>query len=71
MTHPFPTRRATLAALAASLLPAWPLAHAAPPLDTGWKPAKPEFIVPSGAGAALDSAARKLTELLVYLKQQR
>ena len=33
--------------------------------DTGWKPGKaPEFIVPSGAGAALDVAARKLTELL-------
>ncbi|WP_417285486.1 tripartite tricarboxylate transporter substrate binding protein [Comamonas sp.] len=30
-----------------------------------WKPSKsPEFIVPSGAGAALDVAARKLTELL-------
>lgn len=30
-----------------------------------WKPNKsPEFIVPSGAGAALDIAARKLTELL-------
>ena len=33
--------------------------------DTPWKPgAQPEFIVPSGAGAALDTAARKLTELL-------
>lgn len=30
-----------------------------------WKPGKStEFIVPSGAGAALDQAARKLTELL-------
>ena len=30
-----------------------------------WKPSKStEFIVPSGAGAALDQAARKLTELL-------
>ena len=32
---------------------------------TNWKPNKQvEFIVPSGAGAALDVAARKLTELL-------
>lgn len=35
--------------------------------ETGtWTPSKtPEFIVPSGAGAALDVAARKLTELLI------
>lgn len=33
--------------------------------EASWKPGKaPEFIVPSGAGAALDVAARKLTELL-------
>lgn len=33
--------------------------------STAWKPSKStEFIVPSGAGAALDVAARKLTELL-------
>ncbi|KQP12865.1 TctC [Pseudorhodoferax sp. Leaf267] len=51
--------------MAASLLPAWTsAARAAPANDTGWKPGKPEFIVPSGAGAALDAAARKLTELL-------
>ena len=32
---------------------------------SAWKPSKAtEFIVPSGAGAALDQAARKLTELL-------
>lgn len=33
--------------------------------ETPWKAgAQPEFIVPSGPGAALDNAARKLTELL-------
>ena len=52
------TRRASLALLAAAALPR-AQASTAP-----WKPAKPEFIVPSGAGAALDAAARKLTELL-------
>ena len=36
------------------------------PSAASWKPSKAtEFIVPSGAGAALDVAARKLTELLV------
>lgn len=42
--------------------------HAAEPAaqESAWKPSKtPEFLVPSGAGAALDVAARKLTELLV------
>lgn len=35
------------------------------PAGTNWQPSKtPEFIVPSGAGAALDVAARKLTELM-------
>lgn len=53
-----PTRRASLALLAAAMLPPARATTAA------WKPAKPEFIVPSGAGAALDAAARKLTELL-------
>lgn len=53
-----PTRRASLALLTAGLLPQ------ARATTGSWKPAKPEFIVPSGAGAALDSAARKLTELL-------
>lgn len=34
--------------------------------DAPWQPHKTvEYIVPSGAGAALDAAARKLTELLV------
>lgn len=50
---------ATLCAISAPLQ-----ASAAAPSD--WQPSKtPEFIVPSGAGAALDVAARKLTELLV------
>jgi len=31
---------------------------------TGWRPAKGEFIVPSGPGAALDSAARMIVQLL-------
>lgn len=31
---------------------------------TGWHPTKGEFIVPSGPGAALDSAARMLVQLL-------
>lgn len=62
--HHFPNRRAHFAALVASLLLGWTSAQAAPPADADWKPGKPEFIVPSGAGAALDSAARKLTELL-------
>ncbi|WP_326535876.1 tripartite tricarboxylate transporter substrate binding protein [Pseudorhodoferax sp.] len=57
LLHATPTRRAALALLASTALPA--LATDAP-----WTPSKPEFIVPSGAGAALDSAARKLTELL-------
>lgn len=46
---------------------AWDMpAQAAEEAAQAWKPSKtPEFIVPSGAGAALDVAARKLTELLV------
>lgn len=60
----FLTRRTGLAALGIGLLLQGPLAQAAPPQDTAWQPSKPEFIVPSGAGAALDAAARKLTELL-------
>lgn len=62
--HPFLKRRAQLAALATGLLLGWTSAQAAPPVEPAWKPGKPEFIVPSGAGAALDAAARKLTELL-------
>lgn len=54
---PRPARRTALAALLACALPP-ALARAA------WTPSQPEFIVPSGAGAALDAAARKLTELL-------
>ncbi|HEY4664142.1 MAG TPA: tripartite tricarboxylate transporter substrate binding protein [Comamonas sp.] len=51
---------ACVALLCASGMPASAAENAA------WKPSKtPEFIVPSGAGAALDVAARKLTELLV------
>lgn len=38
-------------------------AHASEP--AAWKPSKPlEFVVPGGAGAALDLAARKLTDIL-------
>ncbi len=57
------SRRAVLA-LAMGLLPAWALAQSATTTAPAWRPTKPEFIVPSGAGAALDAAARKLTELL-------
>ena len=55
--------RALAAALLslAALLPAHAQADAAPPWRAG---AQPEFVVPSGPGAALDAAARKLTELL-------
>lgn len=50
-----------LACCAMAAGPAMAQGNAAAP----WQPTKPtEFIVPSGAGAALDVAARKLTELL-------
>lgn len=52
-----------LLAMSASAFAQSSSAPAAP--AAAWKPSKsPEFIVPSGAGAALDVAARKLTELL-------
>lgn len=63
-------RRHVLATLLATTAMAFGLAAPAqaqtPALDaTGWRPSKaPEFIVPGGAGAALDLAARKLTEVL-------
>ncbi|MFC7205582.1 tripartite tricarboxylate transporter substrate-binding protein [Comamonas endophytica] len=71
-TKHFPPPRLALsrrAALAAALAcSAWLPAQA----QTGagsWKPSKStEFLVPSGAGAALDVAARKLTELLAREK---
>jgi putative tricarboxylic transport membrane protein len=65
MPTPFPTpRRALLAALTLGLLLGSGVAQAQATLPAAWQPSKPEFIVPSGAGAALDTAARKLTELL-------
>jgi putative tricarboxylic transport membrane protein len=64
LPHLRPTRRTALAALASGLLPGFGLAQAALPVAPAWRPTKPEFIVPSGPGAALDAAARKLTELL-------
>lgn len=69
MSRPFSphTRRRTFSqwmACMAMVCAASVPATAAEP--TAWKPGKtPEYIVPSGAGAALDVAARKLTELLV------
>jgi len=68
--HPRPAFPRTLTARLAAMAMACCAALAAGPVVAqatapAWKPAKaPEFIVPSGAGAALDVAARKLTELL-------
>ena len=66
--------RPALAALTAGMAlacSAWLPAQAQVQADAGahWAPRKStEFIVPSGAGAALDVAARKLTELLTREK---
>ncbi|WP_232476457.1 MULTISPECIES: tripartite tricarboxylate transporter substrate-binding protein [unclassified Acidovorax] len=61
--------RPALAALMALACSAWLPAQAQAQGDADWKPRKStEFIVPSGAGAALDVAARKLTELLTREK---
>ena len=61
--------RPALAALMALACGAWLPAQAQSDAGADWKPRKStEFIVPSGAGAALDVAARKLTELLTREK---
>lgn len=67
-----PTQRAlahwltSVAALCCAMLAGTAGAQNGSPSAAPWKPSKAtEFIVPSGAGAALDVAARKLTELLV------
>lgn len=58
-----------LAALMALACGAWLPAQSSADAGVDWKPRKStEFIVPSGAGAALDVAARKLTELLTREK---
>lgn len=60
------SRRSVLSFAASALASPWlAAAHAKTEGAASWKPAsKVEFIVPSGAGAALDGAARKLTGLL-------
>lgn len=65
-SHPAHPRR-TLTQWVACMALACVASHSALAAPPGaWKPHKtPEFLVPSGAGAALDVAARKLTELLV------
>ena len=67
--RPALSRRATLAAGMALACSAWLPAQAQTASDADWKPRKStEFLVPSGAGAALDVAARKLTELMAREK---
>ncbi|MES2184858.1 MAG: tripartite tricarboxylate transporter substrate binding protein [Pseudomonadota bacterium] len=65
--HPTLTRRNALALAAGTALlgrPAWAAA--------GWKPADTvEYVVPSGAGAALDMAARRLGHILEEQKSAR
>ena len=56
---------ASMAVMCCTLLTGPAAAQTSTTAPATWKPSKPtEFIVPSGAGAALDQAARKLTELL-------
>ena len=56
---------ASMAVMCCMLLAGPAAAQSSSAAAATWKPSKPtEFIVPSGAGAALDQAARKLTELL-------
>lgn len=54
-----------VAVMCCSMAGSTAIAQSHPVNSPAWKPGKTtEFIVPSGAGAALDVAARKLTELL-------
>lgn len=63
------SRRNLLASGLALICSAWLPAQAQTAAAGDWKPQKAtEFIVPSGAGAALDVAARKLTDLLAREK---
>ena len=56
---------AMVVAVCSTLMAGHAVAQNTTATSTTWKPTKAtEFIVPSGAGAALDVAARKLTELL-------
>ena len=70
VTHPRSYRTlapwlASVAVICCTLTSGPAAAQASDASPATWKPSKStEFIVPSGAGAALDQAARKLTELL-------
>ena len=65
-TRPFAQRRRTVTQWMACMAMACVVsAPAQASDDSTWQPSKNlEFIVPGGAGAALDMAARKLTEVL-------
>lgn len=63
------SRRAAMGAAVVMAASAWLPALAQTAADAEWRPRKStEFLVPSGAGAALDVAARKLTELMAREK---
>lgn len=64
-TSPRAKRHAAATLLLTLAAPSAVIGQTATGSDTPWRAGtQPEFIVPSGAGAALDTAARKLTELL-------